>query len=343
MTHERDQLDQRIEQDRKSLGAASRAGLWSLERVRRTVAPDNPTDIATNIAADIAASLRHRHRGAIIMSTINRLKSRPRLVSILGVCALAAALLVIPIRYQRTVGHRVDLTVSGAALDRVGLERLAAEVGQVTRAQTLEVREAAGGGAVLGIGLGAVSEERAERVAGALVERLRERAFTAEARVSPITETVSGNVYAMVRDRIIVIDVDTEGKTEEEVEDEIRAQLLDEGIADPSVKYHSDPEKTVLRVEGEHEGKAFKLVQKQVGDERDSNVRMEIGGLDTSRDEGMTDEELEAKIRSQLEARGLSGDVKVHGDDVRVRVYKHAPCEGEGCEDHAENDADDAE
>jgi hypothetical protein len=330
MTHERDELDQRIEQDRKSLGAASRAGLWSLERVRRTVAPD------------LAAGVRHRHRGAIIMSTINRLKSRPRLVSIFGVCALAAALLVIPIRYQRTVGHRVDLTVSGAALDRVGLDRLAGEVGQVTRAHTLEVRQAEGGGAVLGIGLGAVSEERAERVAAALVERLRERAFTAEARVSPVTETVSGNVYAMVRDRIIVIDVDTEGKTEQEVEDEIRAQLLDEGVADPSVKYHSDPEKTVLRVEGEHEGKAFKLVQKQVGDERDSNVRMEIGWLDTSREEGMTDEELEAKIRSQIEARGLQGDVKVHGDDVRVRVYKHEPCEGEGCEDHPEAE-DDAE
>jgi hypothetical protein len=330
MTHERDELDQRIEQDRKSLGAASRAGLWSLERVRRTVAPD------------LAADVRHRHRGAIIMSTINRLKSRPRLVSIFGVCALAAALLVIPIRYQRTVGHRVDLTVSGAALDRVGLDRLAGEVGQVTRAHTLEVRQAEGGGAVLGIGLGAVSEERAERVAAALVERLRERAFTADARVSPVTETVSGNVYAMVRDRIIVIDVDTEGKTEQEVEDEIRAQLLDEGVADPSVKYHSDPEKTVLRVEGEHEGKAFKLVQKQVGDERDSNVRMEIGWLDTSREEGMTDEELEAKIRSQIEAHGLQGDVKVHGDDVRVRVYKHEPCEGEGCEDHPEAE-DDAE
>jgi hypothetical protein len=337
MTRERDELDQRIEQDRKSLGAASRAGLWSLERVRRTVAPD--------IATDVAAGVRHRRRGAIIMSTLNRLKSRPRLVSVLGVCALAAALLVIPIRYQRTVGHRIDLTVSGAALDRVGLERLAAEVGQVTRARTLEVREAAGGGAVLGIGMGAVSEERADRVAAALVERLRERSFTAEARVSPITETVSGNVYAMVRDRIVVIDVDTEGKTDQEVEDEIRAQLLDEGIADPSVKYHSDPEKSVLRVEGEHEGKAFKLVQKQVGEERGSNVRMEIGWLDTSRDEGMTDEELEAKIRSQLEARGLDGDVKVNGDDVRVRVYKHVSCEGEGCEDHPEarNDNDGAE
>ncbi len=271
------------------------------------------------------------------MSTLNRLKSRPRLVSILGVCALAAVLLVIPIRYQRTVGHRIDLTVSGAALDRVGVEHLASEVGQVTRARTLDVGKAAGGGAVLGVEILAMSEERAERVAAALVESLRERSFTAEARVSPITETVSGNVYAMVRDRIIVIDVDTEGKTDEEVEDEIRAQLLDEGVAEPSVKYHSDADETVLRVEGEHEGKAFKLVQKQVGGERDPNVRMEIGWLDTSREEGMTDEQLEAKIRGQLEARGLRGDVKVHGDDVRVRVYKHA-CEGEDCPDPAQGE-----
>jgi hypothetical protein len=317
MTQPRDELDRRIEQDRQSLGAATRAGLWSLERVRRTV----------------AAEIRHQPRGASIVSTIHRLKSRPRLVSLIGVCALAAALLVIPIRYQRTIGHKVELTVSGAALDRVGLARLAGEVEQVTRASSLAVSRA-NGKAVLGLELAGWSEERAERAAAALVERLRERAFTAEARVSPITETVSGNVYAMVLDRIIVIDVDTEGKTDQEVEDEIRAQLLDEGVAEPSVNYHSDPEQTVVRVEGEHEGRVFKVVQKQVGDEREPSVKMEIGWLDTSREPGMTDEQLEAKIRSQLEARGLQGDVEVNGDDVRVRMHKHA-CEGEGCAEQA--------
>lgn len=258
------------------------------------------------------------------MRQLSRWKSRPRLVSILGVCAVAAVLLVIPIRYQRTVGHRIDLTVSGEALEQVGIERLTGDVGQVTRARALEVSQAAGGGAVLGIEMLATSEERAERVAAALVARLRERTFTAEARVSPITETVSGNVYAMVRDRIIVIDVDTEGKTDQEVEDEIRAQLLDEGVSDPDVKYHSDGAKTVVRVQGEHEGKSFDLVRKTLGDEREPGVRMEIGWPDIARDEGMTDEELEQKILRQLEERGLSGEVDIQGGEVRVKVH-HAP------------------
>lgn len=260
------------------------------------------------------------------MRKLSRWKSRPRLVSILGVCAVAAVLLVIPIRYQRTVGHRIDLTVSGQALEQVGIERLTGDVGQVTRARALEVSQAAGGGAVLGIEMLATSEERAERVAAALVARLRERTFTAEARVSPITETVSGNVYAMVRDRIIVIDVDTEGKTDQEVEDEIRAQLLDEGVADPDVKYHSDGAKAVVRVQGEHEGKSFDLVHKTLGDEREPGVRMEIGWPDISRDEGMTDEELEQKILRQLEERGLSGEVDIQGGEVRVKVH-HAPAD----------------
>lgn len=313
MTQPRDELDRRIERDRQSLGAASRAGLWSLDHVRRTV----------------AAEIHNQPRGASIVSTIHRLKSRPRLVSLLGVCALAAVLLVIPIRYQRTIGHRVELTVSGAALDQVGLARLAGEVEQVTHARSLAVSHA-DGGAVLGLELAGWSEERAERAAAALVERLRERAFTAEARVSPITETVSGNVYAMVLDRIIVIDVDTEGKTDQEVEDEIRAQLLAEGVAEPSVTYHSDADESEVRVEGEHEGKVFKVVHKQAGEAREPNVRVEIGWLDTTREPGMTDEQLEAKIRGQLEARGLAGEVEVDGDDVRVRMRKHA-CEGEGC------------
>lgn len=269
------------------------------------------------------------------MSLLERLKSRPRLVSIVGVCALAAALLVIPIRYQRTIGHRIELSVSGDALDRVGLDRLASELGQVTRARAIHVDPSGdGGGAVLGIELVVTSEQRAARMATALVERLRERAFTVEARVSPLTETVSGNVYAMVHDRIIVIDVDTEGKSDEQVEAEIRGQLLDEGVAEPVVKYRSDADESVLRVEGEHEGKVFHVVQKQVGDERDAKVRMELGWLDTSREPGMSDEELEDKIRSQLEARGLQGDIEVEGEQVRVRMKKRV-CEGEACDDHA--------
>jgi hypothetical protein len=311
MTHPRDDLDHRIEQDQEALGAASRAAPWPLERVRRAV----------------ATQPHHRTRGERIMSKLSRWKSRPRLVSVVGVCAVAAVLLVIPIRYQRTVGHRIDLTVSGEALEQVGVERLTGDVSLVTGTRSLAVSQVAGGGTVLGIELLATSEERAERVASALVERLRERTFTAEARVSAITETVSGNVYAMVRDRIIVIDVDTEGKTDQEVEDEIRAQLLDEGVAEPDVKYHRDGDKTVVRVQGEHEGKSFGLVHKTQGDEREPNVRMEIGWLDTSRDEGMTDEELEQKILRQLEERGLSGEVKIQGDDVRVKVLHRAPPE----------------
>lgn len=311
MTHPRDQLDHRIERDQEALGAASRAALWPLERVRRIAATE------TQI----------RPRGETIMSKLSRWKSRPRLVSILGVCAVAAVLLVIPLRYQRTVGHRIDLTVSGEALDRVGIERLTGDVGLVTRARALQVSQAAGGGVALGIEMRATSEERAGRVAAALVERLRERDFTAEARVSPITETVSGNVYAMVRDRIIVIDVDTEGKTDQEVEDEIRAQLLDDGVADPEVKYDNDGDETVVRVQGERDGKSFNIVHKKLGDEHEAGVRMEIGWLDISREEGMTDEELEQKILRQLAERGLDGVVEIHGDDVRVKVRHHAPAD----------------
>jgi hypothetical protein len=315
MTHPRDELDRRIEQDQEALGAASRAALWPLERVRRIAA----TEVQVT-------DTQHRSRGETIMSKLSRWKSRPRLVSILGVCAVAAVLLVVPVRYQRTVGHRIDLTVSGAALDQIGIERLTGDVGQVTRARALEVEPAAGG-VTLGIELHATSEERAERVASALVERLRERTLTADARVSPITETVSGNVYAMVRDRIIVIDVDTEGKTDQEVEDEIRAQLLDEGVADPDVKYHSDGARTEVRVQGEREGKAFDVVHKTLGDEREPGVRMEIGWPDISREEGMTDEELEQKILRQLEERGLQGDVEIDGDQVRVKVRHHESAE----------------
>ncbi|WP_428262554.1 hypothetical protein [Haliangium sp.] len=271
------------------------------------------------------------------MRSWNYWKSRPRLLSALGVVVVAAALMVVPVSYQRTVGQRIDLQVSGPALADIGLERLTSELGRATRATSLRVRQSPDGGAALGIELRSVSPERAQLMASALVERLQARSLTAQAAVNPLTETVSGSVYAMVLDHIIVIDVDTEGKTDEEVEDEIRAQLLADGVEDPVVSYQRGDDETVVRVEGEHDGHAFQMVQREVGEERDDKVQMEIGWLDATRDEGMTDEELEAKILDQLEARGLSGEVEINGEEVRIRVHKGEHCDGDDC-DHSDDD-----
>ena len=45
------------------------------------------------------------------------------------------------------------------------------------------------------------------------------------AEVEPVTERVTGNVYAMAANEIVEIRIDSEGLTDEEIEAEIRAQI----------------------------------------------------------------------------------------------------------------------
>ncbi|GAB4565650.1 MAG: hypothetical protein Tsb0020_16680 [Haliangiales bacterium] len=304
----RDALGRYIERDRAHLAAESSANLWPLERLR-----------------DLREAAVSTTNGGVMMS---QWRTRPRLISALAVCVLAAGLLIVPVHYQRTVGHRIEVD-TGAGLSAAALASLQHDLENLSGAHSLQVTSWPSGSVRLGLSLSTASEARAERVAEILVERVRVAAPGASASVEPIVETVSGNVYAMVLEQIIVIDVDTTGKTDREVEDEIRAQLAAEGVEAAEVVYQRGPDSAELRVAGEREGEVFELVQAEVGEAAPTQVRMEIGWLDTSRDEGMTDEELVAKIRAQLEERGMSGDVEVDGDDIRVRVGK-PPGGGDG-------------
>ena len=52
-------------------------------------------------------------------------------------------------------------------------------------------------------------------------------------------------------------------------------------------------------------------------------VEMEAGGLDETREPGMTDAQLKEKIEKQLRARGLEPNVAVNGDRIEIRAGRH--------------------
>ena len=153
----------------------------------------------------------------------------------------------------------------------------------------------------------------------------RTRRFRIGMAVVATVLAATGIVFAATQTSLFSIWVDTSGKSEHEVEDEVRGQLVDQGIENPEVEFDRQESGTKLDIQGNQNGKEIRLIHRTDGETSSPVIHMEPPALDTEREPGMTDAQLEAKIRAQIEALGLTGDVAVHDDDVEVRIRQHAP------------------
>jgi hypothetical protein len=142
--------------------------------------------------------------------------------------------------------------------------------------------------------------------------------------------TVAGGVFAATTTGLISVSVDTEGKTDEEVESEIHDQLVNDGVQQPSVVVQRSGDQTSVDIEGEKNGKQLRIVQQRRGG--DGVITIQPPALDTTREPGMTDAELAAKIQAQMDELGLDGEVVVEDGKVLVRHRKRVEdCGGDPC------------
>ncbi len=144
--------------------------------------------------------------------------------------------------------------------------------------------------------------------------------------------TVAGAVFAATTTGLISVSVDTEGKTDEQVESEIHDQLVNDGVQQPSVEFQRSGDETSVNIEGEKDGKQLRIVQEHRGGDGSGVVTIQPPALDTTREPGMTDAELAAKIQAQMDELGLDGEVTVEDGEVRVMARKRVEdCGGEPC------------
>ena len=203
--------------------------------------------------AAVGARARSRRTGSEggLVSVFRVFVERPRLTAGLTAAVVGLALLIVPISYDKVVGQEVSLTLSGPGLDKATLETVADRLSDALEdvPVTLAVEQSPAGKSYT---LSAVAPgnrpARARAAADALVSGLEERGWTASAEVHPKRERVSGNLYAMARDNVIQVSID--GKSDDELEAEIRDALLAAGIPDAqvSVTTSADGEHQTLEV-----------------------------------------------------------------------------------------------
>jgi hypothetical protein len=292
--------------DLRALARTTAAALPGLEQTARALAAAQPGTTA----------------GGGLMKTLARLKSRPRLATGIGVVVMAALLLVIPVPYGRTIGHQVRVTLPPGSTAQVG--PLARRIARAVGAERVQLGRAADGSRIITLTSSVRSSREVKRRADAVARTLTGQALSARIEVEPKTERTWGTVYAMALDRLVRVRVETDGKTDEQVADEVRTQLEQAGMVDPQVEFQREGDNSHLSVSADDgEGRALRIVQNRQGGAA-GPVELEMGGLDDRREPGMTDAQLKEKIERQLRARGLEPDVTVEGDRIQIRARRHA-------------------
>ena len=168
------------------------------------------------------------------MSIASTFTRRPWLATAGLIVLIAAAMLVVPVSYDRTVGHDVALTLTGVK-DLSRARDIARELEAVLGVKHVTVQAAQDAGASLtfdafvpvrsGVDPGARAR--------AFAKELEQRGYAAAAVSTPKRERVAGSVYAYAKD--LVIQVSTDGKSAAQIEAEIRQRLADAGITNTSV------------------------------------------------------------------------------------------------------------
>jgi molybdopterin converting factor small subunit len=130
--------------------------------------------------------------------------------------------------------------------------------------------------------------------------------------ITPIIAQATGSIYAQVKEKID-LKVVTEGKTDEEVKEELEEGLKKKGYKDPRVKVSTDSEgqrriviKNVELSEGDEKVfETMEMMELLVGEggkiEIKSPVKEELD-IDT---EGKTNEQIKEELEKKLAERGM--------------------------------------
>lgn len=244
--------------------------------------------------------------------------------------AIALALLFVPVSYEQTVGHELSFTVSGAQL-------AASDVDGLVNVLTTQIGEAPGNVRLHKINIldGDKSEISArfegksraevEAVAKALQSELNSKDLEASYELTPIRETVSSNVYAYAAAQWQDIRVETVGRSDAEIENDIRSQLANIGFGNADVRYETTPDGAKMRVEATSDD-GHQLVAESEHTGGPGGEPVNIMMLDPSETKGKSDAEIKALIEDKLRERGIyDAEVTVENGKVEITAERHQP------------------
>jgi hypothetical protein len=188
----------------------------------------------------------------------------------------------IPFPYQKIVGYNVALNGVPEEIPTADLSRAMDAIGQGQAPVKVLALETGFNYQVPGL----PTEDDAREV-GAVIAALSGTDITPQ--IAPVYETVSASLYAQARERIIKIEVDGKGKTDDQIKAEIESKLAAQGLSPAFVFVKTDSTgQRQIRMEINEKGEGHSGLQSTI--EVDSR--------------GKTDAQVAAEIRAKLAEQG---------------------------------------
>lgn len=278
------------------------------------------------IRSRIIRKTAEKKKESIMSIMKNQINRRSGLVTGLSLAVIVFLFItLVPFSYTTTVGY--DLVYAN-------LNEANITPGQLPRALAALGYEDAGiefdGGNCLISGL---PDKQAAREVAIAVKALT--GFQADPQIRPITGVVSGSLFAQVREKLH-IEVETEGKSDQQIADEIR-QKLETVYTNPTVTVTTSGGERQITMDINDSGvnvagdstRDVKRIELHVGDTDNISFETPAGVSCANLDiEGMTDAEIEAAVRAKLAEEGEnveSVDITTNADgkkEIKIKVEK---------------------
>lgn len=244
-----------------------------------------------------------------LMSRISSgIKARPRMIAGLGmVVVLLIVATLVPFTYEKTVGY--DATFAGIE-SQVNDQTLMKAV-KALGYDNISINSKSHGNLTDYTVANLPSEDAVREVSAAFYTLT---GFNRSPEVTPVKSKVSGTLYAQAKDQInkmVEVQVDATGKTDDEIRSEIETKLLQQGVTayDITVDTDADGRRQIdLSVEGDPDAEGTMEVKLGVFETDGDGTFPPQNCMDITLDgtEDMTDAELEDYIEQQLLAKGIT-------------------------------------
>ena len=207
-----------------------------METLRECTEHDLPSREET--ARAVRARLGRTLREGSIMKFTRSAGFRPVAATAISVAIVAIALLVIPISYVRTVGYQATLSLPSVNL--VQGQGIAGEFAKLLNTKDYNCNLDAVNGATIMARVPVRSPRVVKGLAMGYAQRLALRGIAARSQVVPVTQRFSGNAYAAAANRLYQIHVNSDGKTNEQITEELSAQFEAAGLPGAVVRVTGD-------------------------------------------------------------------------------------------------------
>ena len=243
----------------------------------------------------------------------NIFSMRPKLYAGLGVAvAIFLFLTLVPFSYTITTGFEA-VAENVRQSQMISAERLVGAMNTLgyENASVKLTRSAEG----YNYRIGNLPDWTAGRQAAAVLAALT---GAPDVQIVPTHEKVSGSLYARATDNRTRIEVNTDGKTDEEVAQAIADQLAAAGFTRPQVNVETDANgQTQISISGEREtssanGQGEQIIELNL--KGDGDMSFDMPAMDTPPalnidTEGKTDAQIKAEAEAKLAAQGIMGAI----------------------------------